>query len=356
MCPTVHAMPGKKRTRRRLRVVIVGAGVSASCGIPVTKDILRDSMQRLCRKNPKAAADVHSLLRYLYPDFTEAYRNYPNIEDFLNLVEMAQTFNSQDFIESSTWDPERLTKVKESIVGAVTEHIWDFFGSNTPKRPWLHLDTFLTKHVPLGDVIITFNWDMTIEKVLANARSAVPLAYQYRKETHSSCITLLKPHGSINWFRKKALADAGLRAQSNLDNNIQLVDFSHLLKQRDRIKDTPVIVAPVFNKEFSKHSVFQDTWASVYHAVSSATVLTILGYSLPREDQFSRFVFRRALRNNIRKAEKREQGRLEVIVVNPDESTEGTFARLVGRDKTKFRFHRAYFQDFVDSLPRLISG
>jgi hypothetical protein len=115
----------------------------------------------------------------------------------------------------------------------------------------------------------------------------------------------------------------------------------------------PVIVPPVWNKQFSKYSVFEETWASVYWAISSATVLTILGYSLPREDQFSRFVFRRALRNNIKKAEKNEKEPLEVIVVNPDEVTESTFARVVGTDRTNFRFHRAYFEDFVDSLPKL---
>lgn len=345
-------MSTKQKTRKRLRVVILGAGVSASCGLPVTKDILRESMERLRCKDPKAAHDVHSLLRYLYPDFEEGYRNYPNIEDFLNLVEMAQTFNSEEFLESSTWGPERLKGVKESIIGAVTEHIWDFCGK--PKRSWQHLETFFAKHVPLGDVIITFNWDLTVERVLANLRKAVPLAHQYSKETQSSHITLLKPHGSINWFRKEALTKAGVSSQAELDNKIQLIDFSHLLKQRGRIRATPVIVPPVFNKEFSQHSVFQKTWASVYRAISSATVLTILGYSLPREDQFSRFVFRRALRNNIRRAEKHQQSRLEVIVVNPDETTEGTFARLVGRDNTKFRFHRAYFQDFVESLPRVI--
>jgi hypothetical protein len=132
-----------------------------------------------------------------------------------------------------------------------------------------------------------------------------------------------------------------------------LVDFNDLLKKRARIRATPVIVPPIFNKEFSRYSVFQETWASVYRAISSATVLTILGYSLPREDQFSRFVFRRALRNNIRRTENGKKGQLEVIVVNPDEATESTFARLVGRDKVKFRFHRAYFEDFVASLPQI---
>jgi hypothetical protein len=92
----------------RLRVVILGAGVSASCGIPVAKDILRESMIMLAQADMNATKEVHSLLNYLYPDFHKAYRNYPNIEDFLNLVEMAQTFNSEEFIESDLWPRHRI--------------------------------------------------------------------------------------------------------------------------------------------------------------------------------------------------------------------------------------------------------
>jgi hypothetical protein len=233
-------------------------------------------------------------------------------------------------------------------LSAVTEYIWRFFV--TPQPPSPHLETFFGKHVPPGDVVITFNWDLTVERALAHGSTSVPLAYHYSKDGPRHKITLLKPHGSINWFEKKAVVDAGVSGTRKLDTNLHLVDFPTLLYSRDLIKATPVIVPPVSNKKFSTHSVFKETWGSVYRAISSANVLTILGYSLPREDQFSRFVFRRALRNNIRRAQKGEKKQLEVIVVNPDDATESTFARLVGRDKTKFRFHRAYFQDFVDSL------
>lgn len=161
---------------------------------------------------------------------------------------------------------------------------------------------------------------------------------------------MLKPHGSVNWFGKDSLIEAGLSETRQLDAKVGLVDFPVLLFSRDQIKAAPVIIPPLSNKEFSEYPVLRDTWASVYRALSSATVLTILGYSLPREDQFSRFVFRRALRNNALRVQAGEKKELEVVVVNPDESAEGTFARLVGRDVAKFRFHRAYFQDFVDSL------
>lgn len=332
----------------RLRVIILGAGVSASCGIPVAKDILRESMIVLADRNAKAAKNVHKLLTYLYPDFEETYRNYPNIEDFLNLIEMAQTFNSEEFMESGLWPPSRIEAVRATVLNAVTDYIWSFFAN--PKPAWPHVEAFFSKHVLPVDVIVTFNWDLTVERVFARLRPETPIAYKYSAATSRNGITLLKPHGSIDWFEKKATSDAHLAATRELDPKIRLVDLGTLLYSRDLIKATPVIVPPVSNKEFSRYLLFRETWGSIYRAISSATVLTVLGYSLPREDQFSRFVFRRALRNNIRRAKKGKKAPLEVIVVNPDESTEGTFARLVGRDATRFRFHRAYFEDFVDSL------
>lgn len=335
--------------RERLRVVILGAGVSASCGIPVAKDILRQSMINLAKEDSGAADDVNRLLSYLYPDFEKGYRNYPNIEDFLNLMEMARAFNSEEFIESNLWPSAKIEAIKKTILSAVTDYIWKFFVTPQPDCP--SLDRFVKNHVPTGNVIITFNWDLTLESAFARFRDKVPIAYQYSKASRGEGITLLKPHGSINWFEKKSIIQSGVQHTHELDGKVSLVDFVSLLFSRDLIKATPLIVPPLSNKEFADYSVLQETWGSVYRALSSATVLTVLGYSLPREDQFARFVIRRALRNNIKRAEKANWPPLEMIVVNPDEAVEGTFARLVGRNTVNFKFHRAYFEDFVETLP-----
>jgi len=340
---------GVKNKQDKLHVIILGAGVSASCGIPVAKDILRESMIALARVDAESAREVHRLLSYLYPDFVKKYRNYPNIENFLNLIEMAHEFNSEGFIESSLWPRPRIKAMKEIVLDAVTNYVWGFFDGAQPPPSSSHLDIFFNRHVPAGTVIITFNWDLTVERALAQGH-ATPITYQYSTYHSEDRLTLLKPHDSIDWFDVNAIRKAGVAGTKSLDSKVRVVDFGNLLLSRDLIKASPIIVPPVSNKEFSTFSVFQKTWASVFRAISSATALTILGYSLPREDQFSRFVFRRALRNNIRRAQAGKKRRLEVTVINPDESTESTFASLVGRDKTKFKFHRTYFQDFVDSL------
>ncbi|MGH9796325.1 MAG: hypothetical protein ACRD5G_16275 [Candidatus Acidiferrales bacterium] len=335
------------RRRRELRVLLVGAGVSASCGIAVAKDILRESLLKLTATEAGKAHEVHNLLRYLYPDFDASYRNYPNIEDFLNLLEMAKAFNSQEFIESSLWSTQRLEETNEIILRAVTEYVWEVMNRNQKPR---HITEFFTNHVPIGNVVITFNWDLTVEEALRQRRDVPQIVYSYKKKESHKQITLLKPHGSIDWFNKQDIRAIGIERPIRLHKDVYTYEPLTFLISRDLFNATPLIIPPVASKQFSNHGIFRRTWISVYRAVSDATTLTVLGYSLPKEDQFSRFVLRRALRNNIRRAEQGKKQPLKLIVVNPDETTETTFARIAGRENVRFHFHRAYFQDFVDSL------
>lgn len=93
----------EKPKRARCRVLIFGAGVSASCGIAVAKDILREAVSHLVKSDSEKAKRAHKLLRYLYPGFEKPTLNYPNIEGFLNLLAMAQLFNSERYITSAIW-------------------------------------------------------------------------------------------------------------------------------------------------------------------------------------------------------------------------------------------------------------
>lgn len=52
-------------------------------------------------------------------------KNYPNIEDFLNLLEMAKSFNSEEFIESSLWSKAWVEGVKDVTMKAVTDYLWE---------------------------------------------------------------------------------------------------------------------------------------------------------------------------------------------------------------------------------------
>jgi hypothetical protein len=339
--------PKKKRrtkTRRRVRVYVLGAGVSASCGIAVAKDLLRESISRLASRDSHKTKEVHSLLRYLYPGFDDELGNYPNIEDFLNLLEMAKTFNSEEFIESSLWPRERLNGASRIVLKAVTDYLWGCVQSAEKLVP---IREFATRHLKPNDVVITFNWDVTLERGLYE-RDDFSIPYFYSRDKSEEDFVILKPHGSIDWFKKSALPENARKGAQSLDQEVCVYPHFSFAKDPKVSSLQPVIVPPVTAKEF-QFNCLRKTWRSVYRAISDATELIVIGYSLPKEDQFARLVFRRAIRSNQIKADRGDKRQLKLTVVNPDDTVANTFTRLAAQ-KTGIRFLQVRFDDYINWL------
>lgn len=331
-----HALNIAKR--RHPRVLILGAGASASCGIAVARDILREAMQRLTKRDSEQTDKVHKLLQYLYPGFDENLSNYPNVEDFLNLIEMAKEFHTEAYIESKKWSEAKLQEVAEITLRAITEYIWDFMADADRRRVLLGLTREL---VHPGDVVISFNWDFMIDLTLEDLNISGYPVYSYGSSREA--VALLKPHGSIDWFEESKLpADKRLRKEmQHRAAGVRFYPYFQLAKNPDLLKYPSFIVPPLSTKRFS--GFLQRVWRDVYHAVAAAKELYIVGYSLPREDQFARLVIGRAIqRNNATRKNKKK--RLPVIVVNPDEGAMATFAKLVGGG---VQFIQTSLQDFV---------
>ena len=328
---------------RPLRVFVLGAGVSAACGIPVTKDIFRETMLVLLESSPSRAEKVHTMLRYLYPGFEARLKNYPNIEDFLNLLEMAKRFNSEEFLQSEPHSEKRIKKVEEIALKSLASFLWQSMQSKDRLKP---LQKFVEKQLSPGDVVITFNWDVSLEQALYLDRKEPRFDYFYARTRDQEQIFLLKPHGSIDWFRRSDLPDRG-EGDDYLPLDKRLVVFRHFDVGDNRELEglMPVIVPPISSKEFNHHAL-KKMWTSIFRALSQATELHIIGYSLPREDQFARFVFRRAIRQNLLYVERSKKQRLAVRVVNPDETVWTTFSRLVGAN-ADMEFKQTLFQDYV---------
>jgi hypothetical protein len=333
-----------ERKKPHRRVFIFGAGVSASSGIAVAKDILREAIGSLARRDSNKAEQVHKLLKYLYPGFQRPALNYPNIEDFLNLLEMAKRFNSEEFIKSELWPEPKLETIEHITLKAVTDYIWERMQQQHGLEA---MRAFMRNVAKEDDTFITFNWDLILERTLWDDSDGLSFWYTYPPDSSEPSVSLLKPHGSIDWFKKVDIPKGKMKRGTiqTLDDTVSVFtrfNFADLPKMSGC---NPVIVPPVSAKEFS-HKILRQTWRGIYKAVSKATELYVLGYSLPKEDQFARLVLGRALRSNRLKVEKKEKRSLQIIVVNPDESVETTFRRLVGPNVT-FIFHQATFENFV---------
>ena len=330
----------KKKRKRDLshrRVFVLGAGASASC------DILQEAVIRLGRRDATKKKLVDDLLSYLYPGFNADLKNYPNIEDFLNLLEMAKSFNSEEFIESSLWSKARLESVKDATMKAVTDYLWERIEKGDALTP---MKLFAAKCLKFTDTVITFNWDVTLERGLWDREVDFRMPYTYRRKRQGKFIAILKPHGSIDWFRAKDLSKRVISKTEILDDTVRLYPHFNFAKHPELAEVLPVIVPPLASKTF-EYECLKKTWRSIYRSVADATELYIIGYSLPKEDQFARLVLRRALRSNLLRTNKGEKGRVRITVVNPDESTGVTFSRLAG-PKVSVTYYQAKLQDYVD--------
>lgn len=262
---------------------------------------------------------------------------------------MAKQFNTEEFVTSERFSEKRIEKVGGIVLRALTDFLWKKMQSRDTLKPLLG---FAESQIKPGDVVITFNWDVRIEQALYGHREEPPFHYFYSRELDQKQVFLLKPHGSIDWFLRNMLSDKGKGKEfANVDNRIAALNHFDFKQKPELAKLLPIIVPPMSVKEFG-HLALKRTWRSIFRATSQATQLHIIGYSLPREDQFARFVFRRAIRQNFLNTERKRKTPLMIRVVNPDENVWTTFTRLVGgtEKSTEMEFKQTLFQDYVGSL------
>ena len=290
---------------------------------PPLKDLLK------CSSNP--------LLR-------QAYGN-GNIEQIFTVLDLAENLFSNS----------QISMLKKSVEGtaeaeaAVANH--RFFASGIKeyrdvrsKLLWAMEDYFLHRNqldlesygsaqwkdlkrfgtfLQSGDVVITFNYDSTVERVLLDQKKWAPsdgygteIVFQKNQDDKTrvgyspSMVKVLHLHGAIGWYSKppfspdfhpraegggaiprEALSPAPLETEIALDPlllqglGIQYVDAS--LPRRPP-QESQILLHPSFLKEYEAEDrpsqVFNRLWKMASDALRNADEVTIIGYSLPPAD------------------------------------------------------------------------
>ncbi len=193
-----------------------------------------------------------------------------------------------------------------------------------------------------GDVVISFNWDLTTEQALWEQKRLSLLSYTLR----SDAITLLKLHGSADWFDTKEIKLNPKFTFPLVDTRGSIRVFKYFRYPKVVRPIVPVIIPPVYKKEL-RYREFRLMWRQAWVALREARELYIIGFSLPPEDLHMRFVMRSALRvNRMERA-----GRLRVALVNPDRAIFLRFSRLF---ESPIRYFECAFEDV--SLGQMLSG
>ena len=332
------------------RAFVLGAGVSRGCGIPLTNRILTGVLGRLEKDGVKARNELVALIRYLYPNFQPSAGTYPNIEDFFTQIEMALEFNSETYVRSNLWPSPRLTRIDRTLKQALSSYLWSRVERvKSRDSKWVeHLVKFCTDVLRSGDVVVTFNWDIMFERansLIGDRRFELRHTYSPgpKRDRQSRYVTLLKPHGSIDWFQTGEVQKVETRGPADfvrLGTDVYLYN-SFLRRPHHHLDDRiPEIVPPSLLKAF-RTEVAQRTWKDIYRALRRAGEIYIIGYSLPPEDQFARFVLRRVFRNaSVDGLDPK------ITVVNPTSTVLDRFEEVVG-SSFRVQFEHITFEKWL---------
>ncbi|MFA5197894.1 MAG: hypothetical protein WC437_05755 [Patescibacteria group bacterium] len=283
-------------------------------------------------------------------------------EDFLEKIMSTLFFdvkNSKLMTESYHVFRILLTLIHERI-GETTNNI-----TINERKPLYHLvDYFFQRGIhPENLTIITFNYDIYIEKTLAAMalsrnvaryfsdpdQTIFSLQYGYASDfglptrpprprqgyfpispdIKKGGIRVLKLHGSLNWYSYYPTEEITLTDMFKRDRPIKVSREKEInstqLKYRDPdglIKYTlPIIVPPVENKEEIYHSKILDLWDFAREALISADEIIIYGYSCPHSDVDSRNLLYSSLEINPKK-----QG---ISIIDRDSSIKNHYQKLL---------------------------
>jgi hypothetical protein len=142
------------------------------------------------------------------------------------------------------------------------------------------------------DVVITFNWDTTVERELGAMKRWNPVTgygIDFKVDSpHPSEIRILKPHGSVGWRRlgsESMFMDEELLRGFNLgfENETWFRTISPENINTFEKMTRSLFEYPTFLKE-TGHRAYLDIWSEALYALSQAKQVDVWGYSFPSAD------------------------------------------------------------------------
>jgi len=131
-------------------------------------------------------------------------------------------------------------------------------------------------------------------------------------------LPVLKLHGSANWFQCTEPCKEGIWINADTPSR-RLEYFYGQSRLGCNHQVEPVIVPPTWAKG-GQSTILRPVWTRALQALREAGRIFIIGYSLPRTDEFFKYLLALALSTN--------EQLDKIIVVNPSQETQDTFAKL----------------------------
>jgi hypothetical protein len=314
-------------------VYVVGAGLSVGLGFPAINDLLEQIWPRLAEAN--VADAISEIIRFHHPDFNASIPDtFVNIEELLSEMKANEQLFDSSRPATGNFTTAELRGRRQTLLLQMAAWFHELQAqalTNTPD--WL--TTLVSQMQSERAQIISFNWDLVLDQLLFGDdldRRSYGLRPSRRKAQ------LIKPHGSLNWFAGSFGKHLRTEKKFSLTSrgSPQVFAFKpYRAPTSTRRTYMPLIVPPVYNKEF-EGPLFQELWQHAVAALSTASEVRFLGYSLPTSDFHARFILRCGFYNQEHGAlcedgtRSSPTGRARVRIVNPAPEARARIEKMVG--------------------------
>jgi hypothetical protein len=275
---------------------VLGAGASFHAGYPLARDLGNCLYAWV-----KAKVPSDDFWRGCIEELHEAYGGLGDIESILTELD-----------ECPEGSPAEELGSRGNIRGAIRFLIPAMFKSVREKEAVLY-ERLVAEHVQAGDVFLTFNYDLALERELRN-RSLWEIndgyGFSLGLEAPRSGVKILKLHGSANWWGPlfggmTGFFQVGSSVFPERPALMDPSDFSFL--QFSGMRDpasprigrggaVPAIVMPTHRKQFFEATSFghewepfwRELWGQAEEVLAASEKLVVIGYSMPQADEAAR--------------------------------------------------------------------
>jgi hypothetical protein len=290
---------------------VLGAGASCHAGYPLAIDLGGDLVAWLARNptpvNEKYGTDIRELQKL--------YRNLRDLEQILTELEDSPPGSRAAKMDAAN---------RRRAITNMRIMIPEFFRS-LRKKPADLYERLARERIQPGDVVITLNYDVALERELKRARLwEIGDGYGFPMGIDAipqSRVTILKLHGSANWLEvafkgmtgffqapPNSLGSRPIVLPGELDFLGYSIDLRDPLGPSGTAGAFPAIIMPTLNKRFYEQTSFgpeltsfwDHLWKSAERALLSSERIVVIGYSMPAGDQRARsLLLERSNRNAI---------------------------------------------------------
>jgi hypothetical protein len=327
-------MKSERSSRIRDTVYVVGAGLSAGLGYPLTKSLLIDAWGR----RPKdSRQQLQKIIEFHHPDFIrKRTTSFPDIEQLLTEIEVnLQMFDASRPAEGH-FTKDQLKQSRKILLFTIASWFHKIYEGATV-ADWL--SKIVKRLQGENAAIVSFNWDLVLDQLLYGGKldsEHYGLSVKLGKGP-----LLLKPHGSLNWYEGTQLRHVDNIKRTEIFHEEDKTKCVHAflrprgVKSKSGKRYTPLIIPPTYLKDFTP-SIFQQLWKNCTDVLSTPKRLIFLGYSLPAADLHAQFIFRCGFHNQLNGRSKDNTSRYaatgaaEVIIVNPEQEAARRIEAVAG--------------------------